>query len=101
MSKSYRNEAKAYVQSLQNKIVAALEDLNGETFKQDAWSRPGGGGGDTRVFESGRLLEKGGVNFSEVFGELTPEHAASMPLGSGTSFYATGISLVLHPLNPF
>lgn len=96
-----RTQARDFFKSLQDQITSELTKLNKEPYRRDTWERDGGGGGDTRVFEGGEYLEKGGVNFSEVYGEFSPEFAASMPLGDGTSFYATGVSLVLHPHNPF
>jgi len=95
-----RERAAAYVRALQDRICAALEDLDGEArFREDAWERPGGGGGLTRVLEGGRVFEKAGVNTSEVHGVLPPALAAQMK-GDGDAFYATGVSLVLHPRNP-
>jgi coproporphyrinogen III oxidase len=84
---------------LQDDIVAALERADGGTFRQDDWSRPGGGGGRTRVLSDSALFEKAGVNFSDVHGELRPEMAAALP-GDGLRFRATGVSLVLHPRSP-
>lgn len=86
---------------LQEQITSAVDQINGQSFKQDDWTREGGGGGDTRVYMGGNLLEKGGVNFSEVFGQFSPEFAKQIPHGDGLDFYATGVSLVLHPENPF
>jgi coproporphyrinogen III oxidase len=80
---------------IQDQICAGL----GETFEEDLWERDGGGGGRTRIVESGRFIEKGGVNYSEVHGEFSEEFAEKVP-GSGRAFYATGVSLVLHPINP-
>ena len=89
-----------FLRGLQDRICDGLEKLDaGGKFTEDAWRREGGGGGRTRVIEEGGLLEKGGVNFSEVHGELSVEAAKGMP-GEGTKFYATGISLVLHPRSP-
>jgi coproporphyrinogen III oxidase len=93
------DRAAAYFQRLQGEIVAGLERLDGGTFRKDTWQRPGGGGGITRVLADGSVFEKAGVNFSDVFGELRSDFAASLP-GSGTRFRATGISLVLHPRSP-
>ena len=73
--------------------------MDAPTFREDAWQRPGGGGGRTRVIADGAVFEKGGVNFSEVFGEFSPEFAKQLP-GDGLSFMAAGVSLVLHPLSP-
>jgi len=95
-----RDRAATYVRALQDRICAALEDLDGEArFREDAWERPGGGGGLTRVLEGGRVFEKAGVNTSEVHGKLPPALATHMK-GDGEAFYATGVSLVLHPRNP-
>lgn len=91
--------ASAYFRQLQDRICAALESVDGGRFREDSWERPGGGGGRTRVLAQGAVLEKGGVNFSEVFGELSPEFAAQLP-GDGLQFSAVGISLVLHPRSP-
>tara|TARA_B100001248_G_scaffold257619_1_gene240480 strand:- start:9615 stop:10487 length:873 start_codon:yes stop_codon:yes gene_type:complete len=95
-----RDQAKEYFQSLQDQICDSLTGYNGESYQQDMWERPGGGGGRTRVFSGGKLLEKGGVNFSEVYGKFSEDFAKSLPIGDGLDFYATGISLVLHPENP-
>ena len=94
------DRAASWFRELQDRICRALEEIDGAArFREDEWSRPGGGGGRTRVLEHGGLLEKAGVNFSDVHGELPPELAASTP-GEGTAFRATGISLVLHPESP-
>ncbi|MBX9680002.1 MAG: oxygen-dependent coproporphyrinogen oxidase [Gemmataceae bacterium] len=93
-------EAAEFFRSLQDRICSALLELDGgRPFHEDAWERPGGGGGRTRVLAEGDVFEKGGVNFSEVHGDMSPEFAKQVP-GDGTAFYATGISLVLHPRNP-
>jgi coproporphyrinogen III oxidase len=97
MSRSDR--AAAAFRQLQDDIVAALERADGGAFKEDEWTRAGGGGGRTRVLSDGALFEKAGVNFSDVHGELRPEMAAAMP-GDGPRFRATGVSLVLHPRSP-
>ncbi len=88
-----------FFRGLQDRICAGLEQADGARFREDTWERPGGGGGRTRVIENGGVFEKGGVNFSEVFGELSPEFAKQMP-GDGLTFTATGVSLVLHPHSP-
>ncbi len=89
-----------YLRGLQDRICAALEAADGSaTFRQDLWDRPGGGGGRTRVIADGAVFEKGGVNFSEVFGEFTPEFAKQIP-GDGLRFTAVGLSLVIHPRSP-
>jgi coproporphyrinogen III oxidase len=96
---SVRGEMAGFVRSLQDAICAALERVDGGRFREDRWEREGGGGGHTRVLEDGAVFEKAGVNTSEVFGELTEAFAKKLP-GSGRTFYAAGISLVLHPRNP-
>jgi coproporphyrinogen III oxidase len=95
-----RQLAVAYFRDLQDRICAGLTQADGKaTFREDAWQRPGGGGGRTRVLIDGGVFEKAGVNFSEVFGQMTPEFAKQIP-GEGLDFSATGVSLVLHPRNP-
>ncbi len=89
-----------FFQSLQDRICAGLERVDGGSrFREDTWQRPGGGGGRSRVLAESTVIEKGGVNFSEVFGDFPPEFAKSMP-GDGTAFTATGLSLVIHPRSP-
>jgi coproporphyrinogen III oxidase len=93
-------EAQAFFESLQARICAALEAEDGAAcFRSDAWSRPGGGGGLSRVLADGAVFEKAGVNTSAVHGQLRPEFANTLP-GDGLSFFATGVSLVLHPKSP-
>ncbi|WP_373044834.1 oxygen-dependent coproporphyrinogen oxidase [Vulgatibacter sp.] len=95
-----RERAAAYVRELQDRICKALEDLDGGArFREDRWEREGGGGGISRVLEKGSLFEKAGVNTSVVYGEV-PETLSGQLKGSGGEFYATGVSLVLHPRNP-
>jgi coproporphyrinogen III oxidase len=95
-----RDRAAAYFRDLQDRIGQALEALDGPgRFREDSWQREGGGGGRTRVLADGAVFEKAGVNFSEVFGEMSEEFARQVP-GEGRAFYATGISLVLHPRSP-
>ena len=89
-----------YFRGLQDRICAGLERVDGGSrFREDTWQRPGGGGGRSRVLAESTVIEKGGVNFSEVFGEFPPDLAKSMP-GDGTAFTATGLSLVIHPRSP-
>jgi coproporphyrinogen III oxidase len=92
-------QAVAYFNGLQDRLVAGLERLDGRSFAEDVWQRPGGGGGRSRVLADGGLFEKAGVNYSDVFGELRPDFAKHLP-GDGPTFRATGVSLVLHPRNP-
>jgi coproporphyrinogen III oxidase len=84
---------------LQDRIVSALEAVDGKQFHEDVWERAGGGGGRTRILHNGSVFEKAGVNFSLVHGQMAPEFAQQVP-GEGVEFQATGISLVLHPRNP-
>ena len=87
-------------QSLQDHICEALEVLDaGRKFLEDKWQRAEGGGGRTRILSHGNLIEKGGVNFSEVHGPVTDLMRKQLQL-DGDEFYATGVSIVLHPHNP-
>ena len=99
MSETLDDRVAAYFRGLQDRITAALEAADGGRFRQDAWTRPGGGGGRTRVLADGALFEKAGVSFSDVHGELRPEMERALP-GEGAKFRATGVSLVLHPKSP-
>lgn len=90
----------AYIQNLQDQIVARLEKVDGQAkFKEDIWERPEGGGGRTRVIENGQVFEKGGVNISGVHGPLPKAMQAYFNVGD-VDFFACGLSLVLHPKNP-
>ncbi len=94
------HRAVVYFQQLQDRVCVGLEEADGVAmFREDRWDRPGGGGGRSRVIENGGVFEKAGVNFSEVYGEFTPEFAKQVP-GDGPTFTATGLSLVLHPRSP-
>jgi coproporphyrinogen III oxidase len=91
-----------YFSELQARIVGALEALDGKPFATDSWRRPEGGGGATRVIEEGNLFERGGVNLSHVEGKsLPPSATASRPQLAGRPWEAKGVSLVLHPRNPY
>lgn len=93
---------KQYFLQLQQSIVSALEQADGQFFLQDSWQRAEGGGGITRVIEEGQLFERGGVNFSHVQGaQLPPSAAANRPELAGQPWQAMGVSLVLHPRNPY
>ena len=93
---------KAYLLDLQARIVAALEAADGLPFRSDSWTRPEGGGGTSRLIEEGQVLERGGVNFSHVLGErLPPSASAHRPELAGRRWEAMGVSLVLHPRNPY
>jgi len=97
---TWRERTESYLKDLQDRICRELETLDGGTFREDLWTREGGGGGRTRVLEQGGVFEKAGVNFSAVAGNLPQEFADKIPRGTGTAFFATGVSLVLHPVNP-
>ncbi|NHZ78800.1 oxygen-dependent coproporphyrinogen oxidase [Massilia sp. CCM 8695] len=93
---------KAWLLDLQARIVQALEDADGKPFLREEWERPEGGGGISRLIEEGNVLERGGVNFSHVMGaNLPPSAAASRPELAGRAWEAMGVSLVLHPRNPY
>ncbi len=87
--------------NIQDHICTALEDADGTgVFIQDRWERPGGGGGRTRVIRHGNIIEKGGVNFSQVHGKTPEKILKSFGLDDG-DFFATGVSIVIHPENPW
>ena len=92
-----------YLTNLQNRICAELETLDGDgTFVRDSWDRSGGGGGESRVMAEGRVFEQAGVSFSHVFGkEMPPSATRNRPELAGKAFEAAGVSLVLHPRNPY
>jgi len=93
---------RSYFVGLQDRIVAALEAFDGQPFRRDAWTRPQGGGGISRLIEEGDFFERGGVNFSHVTGAAMPASAtAHRPELAGRSWEAMGVSLVLHPRNPY
>lgn len=96
-------QVKQFLLSLQDQICQMLEQQDGsKTFFEDSWTRPAGGGGRTRVLTQGAVFESAGVNFSHVFGEQLPASAtANRPELAGRSFQAMGVSLVIHPNNPF
>lgn len=95
------DEASEWVRSLQRDICAAIVRVDGSaSFRFDSWQRPGGGGGLTGILDDGAVFEKAGVNTSVVHGELSPEMQSALP-GDGARFFATGVSLVLHPQNPY
>ena len=99
LTEPLRDRAAAYFRDLQDRIVAALEAIDGARFREDSWQREGGGGGRTRVLADGGVFEKAGVNFSDVHGEMSEEFAKQVP-GEGRDFTACGVSLVLHPRSP-
>jgi coproporphyrinogen III oxidase len=94
--------ARDYFVALQARIVARLEAIDGHAFRRDAWRRPEGGGGTSCLIEEGNVFERGGVNFSHVTGNrLPPSATASRPQIAGRGFEVMGVSLVLHPRNPY
>jgi coproporphyrinogen III oxidase len=93
---------KDYLTDLQGWIVGRLEELDANPFRRDEWTRPEGGGGISCLIENGNVFERGGVNFSHVTGNsLPPSATAARPELAGRSFQAMGVSLVLHPRNPY
>ena len=94
--------ARDYFTGLQARIVARLEEIDGNPFRRDVWQRPEGGGGESRLLEQGRVFERGGVNFSHVKGDrLPPSATVGRPQLAGRAFEVMGVSLVLHPTNPY
>jgi coproporphyrinogen III oxidase len=94
---------RTYLLSLQDRLCAAVEEEDGaERFREDLWERPAGGGGRSRVLADGAVFEQAGVGFSDVFGAaLPPSASVQRPDLAGRSFEALGVSLVLHPRNPY
>ena len=91
-----------YFSALQERIVSALEVVDRKGFTRDSWQRAEGGGGTTCIVEDGQVFERGGVNLSRVHGRnLPPSASAARPQLAGRSFEAMGVSLVLHPRNPY
>lgn len=96
------NLVKGYLLGLQARIVDTLASLDGQPFRRDEWWRPEGGGGITRLIEEGGVFERGGVNFSHVLGrQLPPSASVHRPELAGRAWEAMGVSLVLHPRNPY
>ena len=101
MSYMIKDEWISFIHQLQDDICGALESCDGcAIFKEDNWERPEGGGGKTRVISNGNVIEKGGVNTSIVFGKVTDLMRSQLKI-DGDSWFACGLSLVIHPLNPF
>jgi coproporphyrinogen III oxidase len=96
------NAVQSYLRALQDRICAALEAVDGTVrFRSDGWTRPEGGGGETRVLADGGVFEKAGVAFSHVMGAALPASASAHRAElAGRSFQAMGVSLVIHPRNP-
>ncbi|GAA4308619.1 oxygen-dependent coproporphyrinogen oxidase [Mucilaginibacter gynuensis] len=96
-----KEQIAADYRDIQNEICQALEALDGKaTFEQELWERDGGGGGITRVIQNGNILEKGGVNFSAVHGQL-PDSVKRALKVEDDNFFATGVSIVIHPNHPW
>jgi coproporphyrinogen III oxidase len=91
-----------YLQGLQARIIEALEMVDGKTFLHDSWQRPEGGGGNSCMLEGGNVFERAGVGFSHVLGnKLPPAATIAHPEAAGRAWEAMGVSLVLHPRNPY
>ena len=102
MSAPNPQDVKAWLISLQDRIVTALEGVDGKSFLRDGWERPEGGGGISRLIEEGNVIERGGCNFSHVMGaKLPPSASAHRPELGGQAWEAMGVSLVIHPRNPY
>jgi len=92
---------KSYLSELQDRITAALENIDSVKFRRDLWDRPEGGGGESRILSDGAVFERAGVSFSHVLGDKMPPSASSLrPEIAGAPFEAMGLSLVFHPRNP-
>ncbi|MBU1865658.1 MAG: oxygen-dependent coproporphyrinogen oxidase [Actinobacteria bacterium] len=95
-----RSTIEAGYRSLQDQFCAAIEGVDGTApFRRDHWERPGGGGGETRVLEGHGTIEKAAVNVSAVWGDM-PSQVAGRMAAAGDRFFATGISIIVHPANP-
>jgi coproporphyrinogen III oxidase len=98
----HASAVREYLLNLQSSIVARMEALDGGVFLRDEWQRPEGGGGISRIIEGSNVFERGGILFSHVIGsKLPPSAAANRPEIAGRPWEAMGVSLVLHPLNPY
>ena len=102
----FRERFEVMIRAKQDEICAAVEELDGGIFHEDSWTRPGGGGGISRVLQGGNVFEKAGVNVSVVYGSMPPDAYRAATGGSGSKvteavpFFAAGISSVMHPWNP-
>ena len=102
MSREDVTRVHEFLIGLQQSIVSALEAIDGGPFIRDEWQRPEGGGGISRLIEGGRVIERGGVNFSHVLGtSMPPSATAQRPELKGAPWEAMGVSLVIHPRNPY
>jgi coproporphyrinogen III oxidase len=97
-----KERVKEFLLELQELIVERMEQVDGKTFRRDGWERPEGGGGYSYLVEEGKVLERGGCNFSHVMGaKLPPSASAHRPELAGRRWEAMGVSLVMHPRNPY
>lgn len=97
----FKDRVVAAYQKIQDEICSGLELTDGKAkFEQELWNRDGGGGGRTRIMQHGDVIEKGGVNFSAVHGKLPDAIKKAFKVDSD-DFFATGVSIVMHPANPF
>lgn len=104
MERDKLEQSKSFLTDYQAQLCSRLEKLetSGATFESDQWERAEGGGGVSKVLEGGETFEKAGVNFSHVMGEkLPPSATANRPQLAGRPFHATGVSIVIHPRNPY
>ncbi|MBL56344.1 MAG: oxygen-dependent coproporphyrinogen oxidase [Flavobacteriales bacterium] len=100
MNSPFAEEVKHFFMNLQDDICTAIQQKDGMAkFHEDAWAREGGGGGRTRVLQDGAIIDKGGVNWSAVYGELPKNIQKALNLSSDF-FFASGVSIVMHPVNP-
>ncbi len=96
-----KNVISEWFMGLQDRICAGLESADGKgVFKEDKWNREEGGGGRTRIFQNGNVIEKGGVNFSAVYGKAPEFLIGQLKADTNAEFFATGVSIVIHPNNP-
>lgn len=101
VSVPFRNRWIDFIHGLQDRICKGLEEADGKSFfKEDQWKREAGGGGKTRVISEGAVFEKGGVNTSVVFGDVSDQMRTQLQI-DGIKWFACGLSLVIHPLNPY
>ncbi|WP_078381956.1 oxygen-dependent coproporphyrinogen oxidase [Sutcliffiella halmapala] len=101
LEKVDKNTITSFFKSLQDSITQDIENCDGKAvFKEELWYRNGGGGGRTRVMVDGNIIEKGGVNFSEVFGILPHAAAEALKVEKNQEFFASGVSVILHPISP-
>lgn len=102
MDSADASAVKRYLDELQDRMTAAIEERDSAKFRRDAWRRPEGGGGESRVLSDGSVFERAGVSVSHVFGaKMPPSASIQRPEIAGAPFEAMGLSLVFHPRNPY